>query len=141
VEGTNAVVGEPLVWTKLGEDVELHCSSSQPKLTECRWTKESNSSSKTRTAWVRINSRNEIIDRTGEGEYEFAGGRKEEGNEGGLEQGQCGLRVKNISISQIGLWGCTLIGKDVWIGTVHVPLIGKTSLNRLSLQNFKKNTL
>jgi len=123
VKAVAAIISKPTEWTKLGEDVDVFCSTKNQPITSCYWTKSS-SDNLEREFSVKINSQNEIEERPKDGQYEFAYFNKQKDN--GLGKGHCGLRIKNISSFQIGLWGCTLITEEdgPWIGNVHVPLLG-----------------
>lgn len=99
------VVPETVVYTNLGDDAEIFClvppkiPPTEQKL--CRYIRYGPGPNGERT--IILNATNDMITgQVGLGTFSYFGN--------GVDKGECGLRIKDVSEDQLGRWGCSFIG-------------------------------
>lgn len=95
---------------KLGATLNLSCESHGKPISVCTWEKRLNGP--TRKIYI---ADDDVIQ---DGENTTVDGISYEG--GGLAEGNCGLKIQAVRLTDIGLWSCLLVSKAGQVFTGNV---------------------
>ncbi|CAG7834433.1 unnamed protein product [Allacma fusca] len=135
-----ASVPQPVVAAKINSPASLTCLSYKQPLTMCLWEKKVETGQQRQAIQI-VKGKDTDGQPTSLQGFSYVGG--------GLDLGECGLRIDNVAEGDNNVWSCTLFAPsgELFLGTVDVTILRKpdppqfaTDLGRLNDEDEKTIT-